>query len=350
MSTTYPLTAALALANLRIDLADTNAALYRWQDSDLNRAIDKSVEQYSWANPRLQAVQIPAVAQQIIYPYPAGAYYIDAVEYPLGQWPKAFITSMQRRSPLIPAPSTAPAATLGPGGALSAGAYNYACTFTVPGGGETTLSPLSASVTAAGGQSATLTGIPIGPYGVSGRNLYRTAANGVSHALLAALADNTTGAYVDTAADSALGVSTPASNSTNDLDQLELQLPPELYPLDNSTTLEITYAAKHELDTNGTTIPERHWDVLYLGAMFHAMRSYLPQVNDNFEYNDGHLRDRIDDTKSAIAWQTSCDAVRADHQAALARIKAEANAAIGTGASGIGLTHWGDKPLRYERL
>jgi hypothetical protein len=370
MPTLYSLTLTQALANLRTDLSDT-VQPYRWQDSDLTRALDKANERYSQANPWMQAIQIPTVTQCILYPFPAGAFYIDKVEYPVGQattgtpsatpttprWPKQYVSFLERKSPLISAPSfTAqpnqgpPQITFSSGGSLGAGLYKYAATYISPApagnpGGETPASPTFQATSPGGSQQATLTNLPIGPYGVTGRNIYRTTAGGSSLLFAGSIADNVTGTYADQLADGSLGAAVPVVNTTANFDLVELQLPPELWPADTTGIIELTYAAKNELDSSGTTIPERHWDVLYLGAVAYAMWAYLPQVNDNFEYADGHLRDRVDDTKSAIAWQTQCLQARSDFEKALKVIREEANTAIT-----LGTLHWGDKPLRWERL
>lgn len=345
MTTLYTLTSTTALADLRLDLSDTNAASYRWTDAALNRAIDEALERYSWANPWMQATQLVPLVGQNIFPFPAGAFYIGAVEYPLGQWPKCFATFLERKSPLLPTPVWSnPSVSFAAGGALSAGLYQWAVTVVSPGGGET-LPSVAASGTAGANQQATLGNIPAGPYGTLARNVYRTVVGGAgSFKYAGQIPDNTSGSFTDSLADAGLGAVAPAANTTQNLDQFEVLLRPELRP-DGIQALEFTYATKHHLDVDGTTVPERHWQVLFLGAVAYAMWSYLPQVNDNFIYADGHLRDRVDDTASTVAWATQCDRAMRDFEAKLTVVKEESNAGI-TGA----MAHWGDVPLRYERL
>jgi hypothetical protein len=353
MPSLYPLTLTQALANARLDLSDpASVQPSRWTDADLSRAISRALERYSWASPWIQLTQIPTIPICTIYPSPAGTWYIDRVEYPAGHYPKNFPPFLERKSPLIPAPTIPVPATsvaFSSGGSLSPGIYSWAASYVVPGGGETPLTTI-ATGTALNLQQATLTNIPTstapgGHYGVAYRNLYRTKAGGSQLYFLAQLPDDTTAVYVDAIADVALTITAPTTNTTQNLDQFELQIPPELYPSDATTYyLEVSYATLHQLDSSGTTIPERHWDVLYLGAVAYAMSAYLPQVNDNFEYADGHLRDRVDDTKSTTAWRTQCDTAARDFDQKLKLIKEEANAAIAAS------THWGDVPLRWERL
>jgi hypothetical protein len=349
MTTLYPLTAAAALTNLRTDLSDPTPV--RWQDTDLNRAIDRANERFSHALPLLRSTQQNVYNGGAIYAYPAGAYYIDKIEYPVGNWPRSLRSFLSRRSPTILPPQTvditgiAIAAGLAGSGSIPSGNHQWTVTFTSPGSGETTKGISSASVLMAANGSATLTGIPIGPKGTSGRNIYR-ATDSITFKLAGSIADNITGTFVDTISDVALGAAPPASNSTGDIDVFEMQLPPELWPSDITKIIEITYAAKHTLDTTGTTIPERHWDALYLGSIAFAMHAYLPQVNDNFMYADGHLRDRVDDTKSTEAWHEQCFRAMADFEKRLTVIREEANQSIQSSQ----MTQWGDVPLRWQRL
>jgi hypothetical protein len=350
MTTYYSLTSVTALADLRLDLADPSGTA-RWSDATLNRCIDRANEAYSWAYPLFESQQIPTIKGCNLYASPTSSWYVDKIEYPVGRYPKNFPGFFERKTALIPTPTTVPpnnAAPLsvadgGAGGLLSAGAYQWAFTYLVPGGGETPTSPV-VSTTLLASHKASLS-IPTGPYGVQNRNLYRTVAGGAQLKLVAALGDNFTTTYLDNTADASLGTNAPSSNTTQGIDMFEMQIPPDLYPSDATTyTIEVWYALKHILDvTLGTTIPERHWDALFYGAVAFAMEAYLPTVNDNFEYNDGHLRDRVDDTKSTIAWQTQCKMAKNDFDRRLKTIKEESN------AGSTMRIRWGDSPLRWER-
>ena len=69
----------------------------------------------------------------------------------------------------------------------------------------------AAAPTATGGR-INVTAIPVGPAGTTGRNLYRTATGDAGPWLLvAAIADNTTVAFADNVADGALGAAAPAA-------------------------------------------------------------------------------------------------------------------------------------------
>lgn len=103
-------------------------------------------------------------------------------------------------------------------GNVDNGAHRYLVTF-VTADGETQAGVVSAAVTVAdktvNGKVA-LTGIPLGGAAVTSRKLYRTAAGGSTHMLLATIANNTATTYTDNIADSALGAGAPTTNTTGD--------------------------------------------------------------------------------------------------------------------------------------
>ena len=119
-----------------------------------------------------------------------------------------------------PAPGALTAALISPAesGNVDNGAHRYRVTFTTSNG-ETEGGTISSSVTVANkttnGKIA-ITSIPLGGALVTGRKLYRTAANGTSYFLLATIADNTTTTYTDNTADASLGAEAPSINTTDD--------------------------------------------------------------------------------------------------------------------------------------
>lgn len=119
-------------------------------------------------------------------------------------------------TPFIADPkSTLTAADAGTAGNPN-GAYEYAFSFTcvnaVGQPGETSPSPV-ASVTVVS-HEVLLTGIPLGPIGTTGRNIYRSVAGGSELKLLASILDNTTSKFLDNATDASLGATAPAANTT----------------------------------------------------------------------------------------------------------------------------------------
>ena len=344
------------IARVRLDLFDAGQRAGdqpRWTDIDLSRALDRANEKYSTVAPYLKESLVPTFPYMRLYAMPVDGWWIDAAEFPYGQWPKWWQPVVEKLSALVslpPAQSSSP--VFAPGGHLSSGVYGWMVTYVVPGNGETTPSPLAAG-TAAANQLAVLD-VPVGPYGVCDRNIYRTTANGSSYTLAGNVGDNVAESFTDAASDASIasGLAPPTSNSTQGIRQFELQISDAKLPdsqaangLDpNYGWIGLRYAAKHELDANGLTIPERHWDAICLGACFFAVVAYLVPTADNFHYVDGQFRDQVDDTKAPAAWLQVGQEMESQLLARLAEIKNEAN----SGVAAIG--SWGDKPERWDRL
>jgi len=364
MPATYPLVLNDFLADLRIDLSDTITppAVPRWSDADLTRALDRSLNRYSQVSPNLQAVQLDANPQINQYPIPPGAWYVDAVEYPFGLFPKVYCPFVQKKTPRIanpaagggaPSGSLTLAATSGgnvPPSLASFSPTQYTYTWLTAGGGET-LPPPSPypAVVVAVPSTVIVSGVPTGPYGTVARNIYRSrvtggpsAPSGGGLALAGSIPDNTSSSFTDTVPDSLLLGPLPIVNSTAGQDIIELAIDPSVYPQDSTTMLELLYAAHHTLDVSGTSVPERHWPVLFQGAQAYAVQSYIQHVADNFEWVDGHLRDRVDDTKSAIIWQKQSYQLMLRYDQSIKRVKEESNAFISS------RMQWGDTPLRWN--
>jgi len=67
-------------------------------------------------------------------------------------------------------------------------------------------------------------------------------------------------------------------------------------------------------------------------------------TNDNFDFQDGALRDRIDDTKIPQAWMAAAHAKMTQFEARLQEIKQQRDFATSSRA------HWGDIAARWPRL
>ena len=115
-------------------------------------------------------------------------------------------------------------------------------------------------------------------------------------------------------------------------------------PKDTTLVMRIFYATKHQLDSSGSTIPEVHRDILVLGATLYAMEAYQVPTNDNFDFQDGALRDRIDDTKIPPSWLAAIEQRRAQFEARLLEVKNQRDFATSA------RVHWGDIPTRWPRL
>lgn len=381
---------------VRLDLFDPLSATNpRWQSADLSRAIDKAVDRYSQYYPNIVFADMASEPFQRTYPYPVpwnSAYpvwWIERVLYPLQSYGSYFS-----------APVAGMTATTQAGMALGVGSYAYAVTF-LSQGGETTPSPLVTVTTTSNNQQVQLANIPIGPTApatpgaatntVIGRNLYRSQVGGGALTLLATLADNTTTSYVDALGDVNIAAtpSPPAVNTSGVMlwppferdfaeysnlfdstaslaaggnlgaqgsigvgagptgtasPSFTLKLSSAELPQDATLVLRVFYATKHQLDVSGSTIPDAHRDIIVLGACAYAMEAYQIPTNDNFDFQDGALRDRVDDTKIPAAWLQAAQNKMQQFAARLKEIKEQRDFAS---ASRV---HWGDIPARWPRL
>ncbi len=381
---------------VRQDLFDPlGGASQRWLTSDLDRAIDKAVDRYSQYYPNIAYTDMATQPYQRTYPYPASwntsypVWWLERVIYPLQSYGSAFAP-----------PAAGMSATAVSGTGLNVGSYQYAVTFLTQGG-ETTPSPVTSVNTTTGNQKVTLAAIPLGnnltaipgtaTNTVIGRNLYRTLVGGSTLYWLATLPDNTTTSYSDSAADATLSgkLSPPTVNTSGVMlwppferefaeysnlfdsttalaaggnlgsqgnigigqsstgtsaPSFTLKLSSAELPKDSTLVMRIFYATKHQLDANGSTIPEVHRDIIVLGACAYAMEAYQIPTNDNFDFQDGSLRDRVDDTKIPQAWLAATKAKMQQFEARLQEIKQQRDFAYGA------RVHWGDVPVRWPRL
>lgn len=381
---------------VRQDLFDpVGGASLRWATSDLDRAIDKAVIRYSQYYPNIVYADMATQPYQRTYPYPStwnssyALWWLERVIYPLQAYGSQFT-----------APAVAPSATSGTGAGLGIGTYQYALTF-LSQGGETPPSPLTNVNTTTGNQKVQLSALALGPTTtllpgtatntVIGRNLYRSQVGGTVLYLLATLQDNSTTSYSDTLPDSNLvGRPQPPTvntsgvmlwpplerefaeysnlfDSTNALaaggnlglqgtvgvgnsptgsvtPTFTLKLSSAELPQDNTQVMRVFYATKHQLDTNGSTIPEVHRDIITLGATAYAMEAYQVPTNDNFDFQDGALHDRVDDTKIPQAWYMSIQTKLSQFETRLQEVKQQRDFAYGA------RVHWGDIPARWSRL
>lgn len=377
---------------VRQDLFDPiGAPTQRWQTSDIDRAIDKAVDRYTQYYPNINFVDMAAQPFQRTYPYPTPAN----PGYPV-LWIERVLSPLQVYGSYFAAPTAGPSAAGGAAGNVN-GTVKYAVTF-LSQGGESTPSPLTTLTVA--GQQVALTAIPIGPSAtaspaiatntVIGRNLYRTKNGGSTLFLLATLADNVTTSYTDNLADSSLpsqiaptintsgvmywppferdfsefsnlfdseialaaggnmGAMGAVGSTPSDIGSVQqaftLKLSSAELPQDSTVVTRIFYATKHQLDTSGSTIPEIHRDIITLGAVAYAMEAYQVPTNDNFDFQDGGLRDRVDDTKIPASWLAAAKNKMQQFETRLQEIKNQRDYAYSA------RVHWGDVPARWPRL
>ncbi|MEO8955538.1 MAG: hypothetical protein ABI465_13340 [Ktedonobacteraceae bacterium] len=380
---------------VRQDLFDPAGGSQRWATTDIDRGIDKAVDRYTEYYPNVVFADMQTQPYQRTYPYPTAwnsgypVLWIERILYPLQSYGSQFSL-----------PGAAPSAVKTTGAGLGIGAYKYGVTF-LSQGGETPISPLVSVTTSSGSQQVNLSAIPIGPAlpatpgaatnTVIGRNIYRSQVGGSVLTLLTTIMDNVSTTYSDTASDASI-VSMPVAPTVNtsgvmlwptfERDFAEysnlydssyalasggnlgsmgavgdgagptgtqsptftLKLSSAELPQDSTQVIRIFYATKHQLDANGSTIPEIHRDIIVLGATAYCLEAYQLPTNDNFDFQDGALRDRIDDTKIPAAWLAAAQNKMTQFEARLTEIKHQRDFATSS------RVHWGDIPARWPRL
>ena len=77
---------------VRRDLHDEDSAAYRWTDAELDRHIGRAVTEFSEAIPLEQRADIATTAgtREIDLSSLTGRVMVEAVEYPIGQYPPAY--------------------------------------------------------------------------------------------------------------------------------------------------------------------------------------------------------------------------------------------------------------------
>jgi len=383
---------------VRLDLFDPAGTNQRWANSDIDRAIDKAVDRYSEYYPNVAYADMQSETYQRTYPYPTSWN----AAYPV-QWIERILYPLQVYGSCYPAPTSAPVAVAQAGSTTAIGSYQYAVTL-ITQGGETTPSPLASVVTTSGNQSVQLSSIPVSASlpaqpgtatnTVIGRNIYRTLVGGSSLYLLATLTDNTTTVYSDMQPDSMLsslptppraptvntsgvmcwppqerpfsefsnlfdstaslaasgnlgpqGISGSAAGPTGtQAPTFTLQIPASALPQDKTLLMRVFYATKHQLDSNGSTIPELHRDIVVLGACAYAMEAYQVPTNDNFDLQDGSLHDRLDDTKIPLAWSSAAQNRMQQFFKRLQELRQQRDYAFAS------YVQWGNVPRYWDRL
>jgi len=378
---------------VRQDLFDPSAT--RWTNSDIDRAIDKAVDRYSMYYPNIAFVDMQMEPYQRTYPYPPSwnanypVLWIEKVLFPLQVYGTQYL-----------APTFAPTVTRSTGAGLAIGTYQYVVTYLTQGG-ETTAGPVVSVTTNAGNQQVVLTNIPVAPdqslnpsvatNNVIGRAIYRTQVGGSTFFYLVAIPDNSSTSYTDTAADATLTAQPqPPSVNTSGVmvwppyervfaeysnmydsstalarggnqgllgavgdapgptgtqqASFTLDVGPTDLPKDNTLVMRVFYATKQQLDSNGSTIPEIHRDIIVLGAVAYALEAYQIPTNDNFDFQDGGLRDRVNDAMIPLAWLKTAQYKMQQFEARLTEIKQQRDFAASSRA------HWGDIAVRSSRL
>ncbi len=338
-----------AVAGLQRDLFDgfvagnTTAALPRWSDDDLVRALHRALDRYSVVSPLIATAATASLPRTRAYGLPPDAWWIESVEFPSGLYPRHEVAFREIVTPSLGLPASAPTASPALTGGPLTGSYRWSATF-VKSGGETLLGPASPPLTLAG-DAALLDGLPLGPPGTVGRRVYRSGPAPDAPAVLAGqVLDNTTQRWLDETPDARRGGPPPAVDTTADLRQVELALAPDHLPVDANGVVTLTYAAPHVLTLAGTTVPEQRRAVLQEGAIAYALLAYGVPTNDAFTYQDGAMHDRVDEHTVPRAWAAAGAAALARFEALLAAVGRERDAGLAA------VAHWGAVPAHWSRI
>ena len=123
-----------------------------------------------------------------------------------------------------------------------------------------------------------------------------------------------------------------------------LNVNPSHAPALGSTVMNVVYAAIHQLDVNGTTILDQDSDVIALGAYGYACLQYGTPAADNFKFQDGELRDLLDDSMVPTAWQKLAQDALSRYREKLEAIRQRRD------YQAAAIVQWGDVPRRWDRL
>jgi hypothetical protein len=90
-------------------------------------------------------------------------------------------------------------------------------------------------------------------------------------------------------------------------------------------------------------VPEQHHDIVLLGAAAYAMLAYQAPTNDLFDYQDGEMRDHVDERKVPAAWLAAARRALSQFQERLEEVKRQRNAGVAA------INQWGDVSIRWQR-
>ncbi|GEM_PF-5783399 len=277
---------------VRQDLNDTDATSYRWPAAILDRCIGRAAKDYSLASPRLQPIVLPVLTGVRAYPLPAPS--------------------------TLAAPAAPVLTAVAGGGSLPSGTIYVKLTAAV---GSTESAPSAEASVSVGANAAVSVQIAT-VAGAQAYNVYAAAAPGAE--TWNGRRDNAgAGAYTLTslAAEPFRLPQPAASLQAWWIEEVEYpvgQWPRALAPFEeqgglfvlslpparlDGDIMNVTYAAIHQLDGSGSTIPDQDADAIALGAYGYACLQYGTPAADNFRLQDGEMRDALDDTMVPEAWR-----------------------------------------------
>jgi hypothetical protein len=166
--------------------------------------------------------------------------------------------------------------------------------------------------TTAGAGKVILTGIPIGPPGTVGRDLYRTKAGGSDYYRLYQIMDNATTTYEDNVADASLGDLIPLINTTSDRPQLpRMQNIPGLAFVSNAT---LTITSTGVAVQVGTTAANANDGDIFTAGFWLGDGSYTLFIHGRVQTDAGKVDIYVDDVLQTSAQDWYAASAANNHQ------------------------------------
>ncbi len=335
--------------SLRQDLNDLDASQYRWPGSVLERCIARAVREYSFVAPRLLGFVMRGSPGLRAYPLPRpsglaapaapGLMPTLAGGLPMGTI-YVRVTACTQASETAPSPPASQA--VGAGQALSLdlapapGAAWYGIYAGLAPGGET----WNGFAGQPGAGAYTLTSLA-----PTSRAARAVPPAGTAQPLLLSQPAASAAAWWLESLEFPVGGWPPSYLPFEEQGGIFiLNVRPERLPAAADQVMNLVYAAAHQLDVSGSTLPEQDQDVIALGALGYACLQYGVAANDNFRYQDGDLRDHVDDTGIPVQWRTTGEQALERFRARLADIARRRD----LGAAAV--VRWGDVPRAWQRL
>jgi hypothetical protein len=88
-------------------------------------------------------------------------------------------------------------------------------------------------------------------------------------------------------------------------------------------------------------VPEQHHDVVLLGAAAYACLAYQVPTNDMFIYQDGEMRDKVDEQRTPEHWLAAGTSLLALFKERLEEVKRQRD------AGHAAVAQWGAVPARW---
>ena len=336
---------------LRQDLNDTDPTSYRWPTAVLDRCIARAVKEYSFVWPRIQGIVLPLTPGLRTYPQPVPST-LAAPAAPLltalpsgGSLPAGTVyvkvSAGLGSSESAPSAEGSVAVTAGGSVAVQIGAVSGAQYYHVYAGSSPAAEMWNGFTTTSGAAAYTITALA---------PLAMNAQGGAAQALTLAplrLSEPMASLQAWWIEDIEFPVGYWPARSVPFEEQgglVVLNVDGNRVPAVAGTVMNVLYAAAQQLDASGCSIPDQDSDVVALGAYGYACLQYGTAAADNFKFQDGEMRDMLDDTMVPATWSRLGQDALAGYRARLEEIRQRRD------YQAAAIVHWGDVPRHWDRL